>query len=215
MVAKKKQQPLVLFDVDGVIVDSFECLYVTISGYLKEKKNEELTREAFRDLFAGNALAALMERLGHNVYDAVRSFVHMSKMLFHGYQNAPLFPGIEAALEAIAKKATLVVITSSPAEIVQLRFSHAGIDRFFAAYLGPESGVKKDEKINKAIAEFSTPGAPVYFVTDTSGDIAEAKKTRVKIVGVTWGYHNEATIQAAKPDAIARRPQELLTLLLS
>lgn len=209
----KKQLPLLLLDVDGVIVDSFDSLYQAIASYIRENKGKELTVEEYRAAFEGNALSTLMKRAGFAAYSNATSWQHTVSMLFHDYQDAPIFEDILPTLQSLAKTHTLVVITSSPVEIVQLRFEKEGITGLFAAYLGPEVSVFKDEKIKVALEEFGAKPEKTFFVSDTSGDIIEAKKAGVKTVAVTWGYHAAETLVKVDPDKIVQTPRELLSFL--
>ncbi len=212
-VMAKKQLPLLLLDVDGVIVDSFDSLYQSIAAYIRQNKRSELTVEEFRAAFEGNALSTIMARAGFAAYDKSTSWEHAVSMLFDAYQDAPLFEDMLPVLDALAKTHTLVVVTSSPVEIVQLRFDKAGITDLFAAFLGPEVSMFKDEKIKIALAEFGARPENTFFVTDTSGDIIEAKKAGVKTIAVTWGYHPVATLEKVGPDQITQTPKELLNSL--
>lgn len=210
----EKKGDLLLFDVDGVILDSFEPLYKSISSYIKEHKNVDISREQFRTFFEGNALEQLMAFAGFRKYDMMTAWMHARTMIFNSYNESALFTGMDRALEALSEEHALVVVTSSPVEVVTLRFEQLGIYDLFSAYLGPETAVHKDKKIRLACQEFDTPQEKAWFISDTSGDILEAKKTRVKTVGVTWGYHGPSVIQTATPDHIVETPQALSKLLL-
>lgn len=210
-----KQGSLLLFDVDGVILDSFEHLYKTISAYVKDHKKVDLTREQFREFFEANALEGLMKFAGFKKFDMLTAWVHAKSMLFHSYNESTVFPGMEEALKDLAQNHTLVVVTSSPVEIVTLRFEQTGLYDLFSAYLGPESAVHKDKKIRKACDQFGAKEEDTWFISDTVGDILEAKQTRVKTVAVTWGYHPRALLEASKPDRVVDTVQDLRTFLLN
>jgi phosphoglycolate phosphatase len=200
---------IILFDVDGVIVDSFESLYLPIAAYFLHQKNETFTREQFRSVFEGNALSAIMERAGIKEGANSTSWTHVSAALFQNYQETKLFEGMIPLLEKLSEMHTLVVVTSSPVEIVQLRFEAAGIDGLFAAYLGPDASLYKDEKIRLVLNEFDAKPEDTCFISDTAGDIVEAKKTGVRTIAVTWGYHSAETLQKVAPDVIVHTPEEL------
>lgn len=210
MAKNPQQSRLILFDVDGVIVDSFDSLYLTIASYFLHQKQETFTREQFRAAFEGNALSTIMKQAGFEEgYNQSTSWTHVSAMLFHAYQETPIFEGMIPLLEKLAEMHTLVVVTSSPVEIVQLRFEKAGIAGLFAAYLGPDASLYKDEKIKLILSEFDAKPEDTTFISDTSGDIIEAKKTGVHTVAVTWGYHSAETLKKADPDIILNTPEAL------
>lgn len=199
---EEKPGALLLFDVDGVILDSFEPLYTAISSYVKEHKQLDLSREKFREFFEGNALEGLMKYAGFKKFDMLTAWIHAKSMLFSSYNTSTVFDGMKEALQRLSLEHTLVVVTSSPVEIVTLRFEQVGIYDLFSAYMGPETAVHKDKKIRLACREFNAVQEETFFISDTVGDILEAKQTGVKTVAVTWGYHPRPLLETAKPTQV-------------
>ena len=88
-----------------------------------------------------------------------------------------------------------------------------GLTNLFAAFLGPRAAFHKDKKIKMAMDEFGYGPEQTIFISDTAGDILEAKKAGVPTVAVTWGYHPIETLEKVKPDHIANNIEELKELL--
>jgi len=53
----------------------------------------------------------------------------------------------------------------------------------------------------------------VVLVTDTVGDVAEAREAGVRAIGVTWGMHTEKQLLDAGAERVALWPQELVAWL--
>ena len=49
------------------------------------------------------------------------------------------------------------------------------------------------------------------IVTDSTGDIKEAKEVGIKSLGVSWGVHNEVALKAENPHFIATKPSDIIT----
>jgi phosphoglycolate phosphatase len=47
------------------------------------------------------------------------------------------------------------------------------------------------------------------FITDTLGDIREAKQSRVQAIAVSWGFHEKNVLLQGKPYSIAHRPEDI------
>ena len=47
------------------------------------------------------------------------------------------------------------------------------------------------------------------FITDTLGDMREAKEHAVGTIGVSWGFHPHATLEKGIPFRIVDQPSEL------
>lgn len=206
----KNNEKLLLFDVDGVIVDSFNEVYLEVKKFIEDLTGNELTEEEYRKLYEGNPLEQIFSLVGATkllkVKDEMKSFLN-------SYKNTKIFDGMEDVLRELNKDHTLVVITSSLLEVVTDKFDETGLSELFAGFLGPRAAIHKDKKIKMALKEFGFAPEQAIFISDTSGDIVEAKKTGVATIGVTWGYHSKATVESSKPDQIAETPAELKKLL--
>ncbi len=53
------------------------------------------------------------------------------------------------------------------------------------------------------------------FVTDTTGDIIEARKINLRTITVTWGYHNKELLESEYPFCIVDTPDELLKAIVN
>ena len=42
----------------------------------------------------------------------------------------------------------------------------------------------------------------LFFITDTLGDIVEAKKVGIKTIAVDYGYHDRGVLSKGNPDGI-------------
>lgn len=206
-----KHQKLALFDLDGVIADSFDVLYRNMSALFERHVGKRLSESDYRALFDGNALANVLaginaSPIGFSREDKEQAFV--------GYNEAQLFTGMKETLRRIAAQHPLAVITSTPSEYSTALIDAHELTDDVAAVIGPEVAVAKDERIRLALEEFGFVATQAWYVTDTIGDIREAKAAGVKTIAVTWGFHDEAKLKTAGPDAIVRSQQELTSIFL-
>lgn len=63
------------------------------------------------------------------------------------------------------------------------------------------------------MSKFNAKPEDCIFVTDTVGDINEAKKLNIDAIGVTWGLHSREILEEAKPLAIIDTIEELDVLI--
>lgn len=47
------------------------------------------------------------------------------------------------------------------------------------------------------------------FITDTLGDIREARECDIDSIAVTWGFHERKTLEKGNPIVIVSDPREL------
>ncbi len=202
---------LLLFDLDGVIVDSFGLLYSNICRLFQRHVGKHLSEDDYRALFDGNALASVLaginaSPIGFSQEDKEAAFV--------GYNALPLFDGMKETVERLSAQHPIAIVTSTPAENATAIIDAHGLTDEVAAVVGPEVAVAKDERIRLVMQEFGFSPEQTWYVTDTVGDIVEAKKAGVKTVAVTWGYHDRERLAAATPDAIAATQQDLISILI-
>lgn len=214
MVGPKKRNNLLLFDVDGVIVDSFDIVYEGVRHFIEQKGGDAVTQEQFRDSFNGNALKINLELAG--LSDSKELTEDDLKVLFAGYEKTSIVEGMSDVLAELAEHNTLVVITSTHIEPITAKFEEVGIHDLFAAYLGPMADASKNKKVVMAMEEFGPNTDEVYFISDTLGDLLEVKDIGgLKRVGVSWGYHDYGRLEKAMADYIADTPEQLLKYLTS
>lgn len=204
---------LVLFDVDGVIIDSFSLLYKNLSALLKEKLDKDLTVDQYRAFFRGNPLQEILKYVG------LSSLLHLHRedlaRVFAGYDTCAVFAGMHEVIAAVAKNNKVGIVTSSAVEVVKPKFVTELLDQYILVYLGEEIDRHKDKKIRLAMSEFGFTPADTWFITDTSGDLEEAHKTGITTIAATWGFHPREWLAEQRPAHIVESPQRLSQILLT
>ena len=211
MALDQDRRELVMFDYDGVIVDSLDvfsaafidaCAAVGVPGFTAA---DDLLAVMEDNFYVGmrargvddERVADVLHRLG----DALIRARHWLKP----------FPLIPQVLEDLGETRAVVIVTSSPAEVVEGWLRGHDV-RGIAEVAGAETARSKVEKIHALMARF--PGQDVYwYVGDTAGDIREAREAGVTPLGVSWGWHEPELLMAAGAERIAASPAELLTIV--
>jgi phosphoglycolate phosphatase len=88
-----------------------------------------------------------------------------------------------------------------------------GIQDLFDRALFKEDGLLKVEKLRMLETKYDATPATSVFVTDTVGDVLEGHKAGLKVIAVTFGYHNRARLAKAAPEALVDSWPELVALL--
>jgi len=205
------RRELVMFDYDGVIVDSLEifsaaflvaCTAAGVEGFTRTDDLLAVMEDNFYASMRARGVsdeqvAAILRRLGASLI-----------LARHWLKPMPLMPQV---LEDLAEARTVVIVTSSPNDVVEgwLRGHNVvGV----AEVAGAETARSKVEKIRVLQERF--PGQEAYwYVGDTAGDIREAREAGATPVGVAWGWHEPEQLNEAGAERIAATPAELLTIL--
>ncbi len=108
-----------------------------------------------------------------------------------------------------SKKYKLYIVSSTDAVIIEQFLRKHGLSRYFKKVLGYRESLSKVVKINRVLKAAGAKSSEAVFVTDTLGDMLEAKECAVKSIAVTWGYHSKAVLRSGQPKYIVRTPREL------
>jgi phosphoglycolate phosphatase len=205
----------VLFDLDGVLVDSRLAFaravnHALLANGLQPLPEEDLHRhlgpplhETFRTLVAEEALIA-------PCVDSYRA-----RYREHGAHESSVFDGIAQLLGTLSRRAPLLVATSKPRALAEPLLEELDLRRYFQAVLGPELDSEDEQKavtIARAI-ELLPSDARALMVGDRRHDIAGAHANGIPAVGVLWGIGSEAELRGAGAEVLVRSPAELARLL--
>lgn len=204
---------LLLFDFDGVLVESLDVYYQAIMWSL-DKIGMPLvkTREDYIDLFDDNFYEALAKR-GVDMeafFKATQIYAEMQGKDY--YLNVTPFPFMPPVLDALCQDHILVIISSNSIDAIEKIFDCHQNSSCFQAILGADFSFSKKDKIIYALDKFRMSREDTYYIGDTAGDIKEGKLAGVKTVAVSWGWHPRAKLAAANPDYLIDSPEMLLTL---
>lgn len=189
---------IIFFDFDGVIVDSFDAAYKISSRYFETKSPND-----YKQLFSGKIAEFMKKHMGD---DQINDFFHhYGKEL----ELMPIVPGISSVIEQLGVKYRLAVISSSHTITINKFLEHHKLRGFFSDILGYDVNPNKTEKITGLLEETQIDPDGTVMITDTSGDVEEARHAGVKSIAVTWGYQDENTLKASNPAKIISTPDDL------
>lgn len=188
----------VLFDFDGVIVDSFQAVLK-----INQARNQNLTAEEYRRRFDG-PIGTVMAAT--KTPETISNF-------FTEYQASlsrmPIVPGIKEVILELRQQYTLAVISSTHSRLIHSFLSEYALAGVFETVRGYDVDPDKTAKINSFLMENDLSPAQTIFISDTLGDIYEARAAQVETIGVTWGYHDRRDLERGDPFAIVEVPEDL------
>lgn len=208
---KRSDMRYILFDFDGVLVDTFSFCYSITCELYPERC---LTKESFRDLFNGNILktagtpsGVAQDRPGIRPDNPFS--LRYDPLLM---ETAPI-PGMVDLLHQLHAdgRTRLAVVTSTVSSPVELYLDKHGLRPLFDRVYGADVHRSKVAKIEMALRDFGATLDNSIFVTDTLGDLREAAQVGLSGIAVTWGFHPASTLQQGQPLALATTPSELLS----
>lgn len=201
---------LLLFDFDGVLVDSIDVYEKTVADCL-EHINQPLTRgrEEFLELFEGNFYESLVQK-GVDMEKFTTASVNILSKV--NYAEMKPFDAIRPVLRELAKNHPMIIISSNDTPTIVEALRLYDFDGIFQEILGSDFMFSKRDKILHVIKKYNVTLQDIYYIGDTTGDMKEGREAGVKTVGVTWGWHSKEKMKAAQPDYLFDKPEDLLQL---
>lgn len=201
---------VLIFDYDGVIVDSLEIFMKNFIEACKREGFQNIaSKKEFLKLFEKNMYESMFE-MGMSKKQILRIVNFMKDRLIKNQNKLNLFPGIKETIESLSKNNILVIVTSNESSVVENFLKSKDIYKFNKV-LGSEKEASKIAKIEKIKSDFEVKN--YYYIGDTVGDIIEGKKAKVKTVGVSWGWHPRIKLKETGPDFLISVPNDLLKIL--
>lgn len=212
---------LVIFDLDGTLINSIEDLGEATNHALASMGYPTHPMVVYPSL-VGSGVAKLLERALPEEARRQR-VIEAMKREFRDYYNDHLtdktkvYPGIHDLLDELTGRGIKIAVASNKyqqavTEIVNRLFPRLE----WCAVMGHRDGVpvKPDPSIVfNVLLESPTPKADVLYVGDSAIDIETARRACVESVGVTWGFRGRGELVAAHADHIVSDPDEILGLL--
>lgn len=212
---------LVVFDLDGTLVDSVPDLAVAVDAVLDERGLPAAGEARVRD-WVGNGARKLVERalehaLGEDVDDACLEAAHQAFLRHYG--EAPcvrtrLFPGVREALEGLrARGLPLALVTNKPHAFIAPILTTLGLDGLFAVTLGGDSLPRKKPDplpLTHVAEQLGIAPGQALMVGDSRHDIEAGRRAGFRTLAVPYGYNHGEPVGLAGPDGEVESLRELV-----
>ncbi len=123
------------------------------------------------------------------------------------YDGTRIPPSMIDVIRELSKSSTLVIVSSAGTSYIRAIVEREGIANHFLHIMGGDTGGSKSDKM------IAVGVTDAVMITDTAGDIREAKKAGVRAIGVTWGSDAAEDLLVAGADALASDVKDLAGLL--
>ena len=231
--AERTSERLVIFDLDGTLLDTLEDLHLAINHTLAWAGLPEQGMAETR-AYVGNGIRRLIERsvpaaTPAEVVDELNAEFDRFYAEHCNDHTAP-YPGIPELLESLRGAGVRCAVVSNKtqyavSDLVRIHFPGA-----FEAVVGVREGVAKKpapDMVALALAEMGgsangplaegaaqAPRAHAAYVGDSEVDVATAKNSGLPCLAVSWGFRSEAQLTEAGATTICATTAALEKALL-
>jgi phosphoglycolate phosphatase len=194
---------LVLFDLDGTLVDGQHSIRATFEAIFPKYGYEAPSAEAVRAVVGRSLPHAIRDLLGEDA--PAEAMAEAYKAHFHemrarpGYSEA-VYPEVDATLRRLARRDDLILGTATGKALRGIRWMIEKNDwhGVFTTLQGADTAPSKPapDMVLNACRETGLPPERTLVVGDSIHDMRMAASAGARAVGVSWGYGEPAALLA-------------------
>lgn len=221
----------VVFDLDGTLVQTRVASWEVFEPISRRHGLGVDTPGKYFELFRGNFFTSIRTLCSGDEQARAATADFLTALRAH--YAPPLVPGMHAVVRRLASECTLAVMSSNAMEVLRRVLVDNDLAYCFAHVFGGDVAPDKRAALRaflddagsgygrRCSADYDEAGgaarpepATTVLVTDTAGDVRDAREVGVRVVGVSWGMHTAAELTQAGAEFVALWPQEVLSHLL-
>jgi len=197
----KMKPSAILFDMDGVLVDSLDSWLLALNAALKAFDHKEITRQEFIERYWGHDLYDNLKRMG--LENEIGTFCNST---YSEHLDAiRIYSDTRTTLEKF-KRYKKGVITNTPKDCTHQILKKFDIERYFDVVITSDEVLKakpSPDIVFKACNTLGVEPESVVLVGDTDSDVKAGKSAGCTVVGIN-----------IKADYTIKRLSELTEILL-
>ena len=217
-----EQIRLLIFDLDGTLIDSQLDLAHAVNAMLRHFGRQELSQAAIANYIGDGAPMLVRRALGdpddsRYMHEALDFFLQYYRE--HKLDNTTLYPGIREALDAVRwvenngsrLERKFAVLSNKPVRPSTQILEGLGLrDMFVQVYGGNSFATKKPDPMgaNALLQETGTPPEQAIIIGDSEIDVITARNAGTWSCGVNYGFRPD-TLKVVPPDVVIDAPREL------
>ena len=214
------REQLVIFDLDGTILDTLEDLYLSVNHALRKNALPERTMEEVR-CFVGNGIRKLIERaVPEGSVEALIDQVHADFTEYyevHCADHTKPYEGIPELIRSLRAAGLKTAVVSNKADYAVQSLCSQYFPGLFDAVTGEREGVRRKpapDSVNFVLNQLKVKCEQSVYIGDSDVDILTAKNASMPCRSVDWGFRSAAFLIRHGAGQIFSKPDEVAEYLL-
>jgi phosphoglycolate phosphatase len=212
---------LLIFDLDGTLVDSRLDLIQSVNAMLQHFRRPELPGDAIASYIGDGAPMLVRRALGDPdderiVEEALEYFLAYYRV--HKLDHTHAYPGVKEALESLGNQngseRRMAVLSNKPVNPSRAIVDALGLGEFFIRVYGGNSfHTKKPDPtgVYTLLEETGVRSDEAIMIGDSAIDVITGRNADLWTCGVTYGFAPR-TLDDAPPDVLVDTPADLVHL---
>jgi len=221
------EKELILFDLDGTLIDSAPDLALSVNYMLRTVNHNEFSEEVI-DSWVGNGASTLVRRAlsGSKIIDdnINNELFDKSLAIFLEYYKNNLcvkttpYPNVKTTLQALKSDGyKLAIITNKPFDFIKPILQQLELDNLFELCIGGDSLSEKKPNplpLQYVCKKLNTKPRNTLMIGDSKNDILAAQAANIQSIAVSYGYNYGEDIRVYRPDLTIDDFSDILEVLL-
>ena len=215
----EEELKLVIFDLDGTILDTLEDLADSVNYALSVHGYPTRTIEEIRS-FVGNGLLMLVRlALEPETEETIVQEVLATQKAYykeHCADKTKPYDGVLELLAELKEDGYKMAVVSNKADYAVQILCEQYFKGLFDLTVGERENVRKKpapDAVNMVLEALETDRKNAVYVGDSEVDIKTANNADMNAILVSWGFRDEAVLREQGAKVIVKTMQELKTLL--
>ena len=207
---------LLVFDMDGTILDTLEDLKITMNHALRLHNMPERTLDEIRS-FVGNGIRRLIELA---VVDGTSiqkiDEVHKDFMAYYEDHCADFtkpYDGINDTIAELKKRGYKTAVVSNKVNEAVLDLCDEYFPGLFDLAIGETPNVARKpapDMVYLALNHFGVSKEQAVYIGDSDVDVATAKNSGLDMIAVDWGFRSRECLMEQGATTIISKPEEII-----
>ncbi|MCM1180307.1 MAG: HAD family hydrolase [Clostridium sp.] len=210
---------LVIFDLDGTILDTLEDLADSTNYALRMHGFPERTIEEIRS-FVGNGIGKLIKRAVPEGTDVtvVEKVLADFKVYYaaHCADKTKPYHGIPELIQKLKHQGYRTAVVSNKADFAVQQLCEDYFFGLFDFVVGEREGIRRKpapDSVLEVLEQLHVEKEKALYVGDSEVDIQTADHAGVDQVSVEWGFRNREYLLSQGAKKMVRMPEEILSVL--
>ena len=210
---------LIIFDMDGTIVNTLEDLKNSLNYVLQQAGYQTRTLEEVRT-FVGNGIRKTIERalpsdIEEEKIDELFS-LFMDYYAIHNTDNTKPYNGVIDLLKELKHLGYKTAVVSNKQDSAVKSLCKKFFTGLFDVEIGEKENIAKKpdpDEVNEVLKILNIDRTKSIYIGDSEVDIQTAQNSKMKSIIVDWGFRDRKFLYEHGAEVIVSNPSEILDII--
>lgn len=205
-------KPVVVFDFDGTISDSFPYVFDFL---WKEAKKSYQPESAEIKKYVHMHMKDMALKMGVPWWQLPKVYYKGRRQMRHKVAEVQPFDGMIEQVRLLHEQGfTLYILSASSRRTIHRFLQHHELTGYFRAIYAGAAPFGKEPKVRRLIRRQRLQHDVCWMVGDLATDAIAAKASGMKTVGVTWGFDSRESLERAA-DFVVDKPADISRVIMA